>query len=73
QLITNILGTFRKSGFRWKSVLSKSENLSHSDIVLACNDAVKKAILSDQNKVTDAELGAMLDNRHNIHKGLSGN
>ncbi|MEE4355900.1 MAG: ATP-binding protein, partial [Desulfococcaceae bacterium] len=39
QLITNILGTFRKSGFRWKSVLSKSENLSHSDIVLACNDA----------------------------------
>lgn len=70
QLIANTLGTFIQANFHWKTVLIKSENLSHSEIVLACNDAVKKAILSDKTKITSADLCSMILNRHEAQKGL---
>lgn len=70
QLITNILGIFKTTRFSWKSILSKSEGLSHSEIVLACYDAVKKAILSDKKKVSSSELCTMITNRHDAQKGI---
>lgn len=72
QLIENVLGTFKATRFGWKSVLSKSNDLSHAEIVLACTDAIKKAILSDENKVSATELCSMIANRHDAHKGLRG-
>ncbi|MCD6116795.1 ATP-binding protein, partial [bacterium] len=72
QLIENTLGTFKATRFEWKSVLSKSNELSHSEIVLACTDAIKMAILSNKNKVNSGELCTMLTNRHTANKGLQG-
>jgi SpoVK/Ycf46/Vps4 family AAA+-type ATPase len=62
-LIENTLSNFKPTRFVWKSVLIKSHGLSHSEIVLACNDAIKKAILSNKNKVSSSELCIMLTNR----------
>ncbi len=72
QLIENTLGIFKATRFGWKSVLSKSNELSQSEIVLACTDAIKKTILSNENKVNSDDVCAMLANRHDVHKGLQG-
>ena len=70
QLIANALGTFQTPRFGWKSVLANSENLNHAEVVLACKDAIKRAILSDKNKVSGSELCGMIANRQNAHKRL---
>lgn len=65
QLISNKLGNFKPLDFKWRNVLEKSAGLSHSDLVLACNDAIKAAILSDKKKVTSSDLHAMISRRQN--------
>jgi SpoVK/Ycf46/Vps4 family AAA+-type ATPase len=72
QLISNLMGTFLPSRFGWKAVLAESSSLSHGEIVLACNDAIKDAILSDQHKVSGKQLCVMISNRQNVHSGLRG-
>ncbi len=72
QLISNLMGTFLPSRFGWKAVLAESSGLSHGEIVLACNDAIKDAILSDQHKVSGKQLCVMISNRQNVHSGLRG-
>ena len=71
-LISNRLGIFKSIRFDWKTVLEKSSGLSHSEIVLACNDAVKTAILSDKKKIDAADLCVTIFNRQNAHKGIDG-
>ena len=71
-LISNRLGTFKSVRFDWKTVLEKSSGLSHSEIVLACNDAVKTAILSDKKKIDAVDLCVMISNRQNAHKRIDG-
>lgn len=71
-LISNTLGKFKASRFTWKTVLEKSSGLSHSEIVLACNDAIKTAILADKKKITATDLCVMISNRQNAHKGVDG-
>jgi SpoVK/Ycf46/Vps4 family AAA+-type ATPase len=73
KLIANVLGTFLESGFSWKSVLEASDGLSHSDVDVACQDAVKKAILSDKESVNASSLLDSIRNRQNIHRGTKGN
>ena len=41
-LISNSLGIFKSDKFDWEYVLKESSDLSHSEIVFACNDAIKK-------------------------------
>lgn len=72
QLIENVLGSFKSARFGWKTVLDKSSNLSHAELVLACNDAIKNAILADKNKISASGLCAMIANRQNAHKGMNG-
>jgi SpoVK/Ycf46/Vps4 family AAA+-type ATPase len=72
QLISNLMGTFLPSRFGWKAVQTESSSLSHGEIVLACNDAIKDAILSDQHKVSGKQLCVMISNRQNVHSGLRG-
>jgi SpoVK/Ycf46/Vps4 family AAA+-type ATPase len=70
QLIANTLGVFLSVKFDWKSVLDRCSGLSQAEIVMACHDAVKKAILSDADKVNAKELSVMITNRYDAHKGL---
>jgi SpoVK/Ycf46/Vps4 family AAA+-type ATPase len=70
QLILNVLGNFKSKRFVWKPVLSKCKILSHAEIVIACIDAIKKAILSDENEVSAENLNNMISNRLKAHKGM---
>lgn len=70
KLISNVLGTYKSSNFAWKQILANSKNLSHAEIVLACNDAVKKAILADKFKVCAKDLGFMITNRNDAIKSF---
>ncbi len=70
QLIANILGTFKQKDFSWKTVIEESEGLSHSEIDQACRDAIKNAILSDQENVSASELLFPIRNRQEARKGF---
>jgi AAA+ superfamily predicted ATPase len=71
-LIANVLGTFMASRFAWKQVLSESAELSHAEIDHACRDAIKNAILSDQNKISATQLLVTLRERQGSHNGTRG-
>ncbi len=66
-LMTNILGTFRSPQFEWKSVLKESEGLSHAEIDNACQDAIKKMILMDHDKLSASQLLATIRERKATH------
>jgi len=70
QLISNKLGLFKSASFGWKTVLEKAAGLSHAEIVLACNDAIKTAILADKKKIVAADLCDMIIKRQDAHKGI---
>jgi SpoVK/Ycf46/Vps4 family AAA+-type ATPase len=72
RLIKNVLGTFLSTRFTWQQVIEVSAGLSHAEIDSACRDAIKNVILSDQTKVTPAQLLQTLGERQDVHQGLKG-
>lgn len=72
RLIENVLGTYLAVRFGWQQVIADSHNLSQAEIVQACRDAIKKAILSEKNKVNAKELVTTLRERKDSHKGMRG-
>jgi len=69
-LMANVLETFLSPGFAWQQVLADSDGLSHSEIVQACLDVIKKTILADESKVNANSLAAAIQNRQLFHKSL---
>lgn len=69
RLMQNLLGAFLVSKFNWKSLLVESKGLSHAEIDLACRDAIKQAILTDQQKVDVYLLWQMLNERQSANAG----
>jgi len=67
QLMQGVLGTFVGARFGWKSILSVSKGLSHAEIDHACKDAIKTAILSDQDKINTSQLVKTLTNRRLVY------
>ena len=70
-LISNVLGTFMAARFAWKQVLVDSAELSHAEIDHACRDAIKNAILADQNKIPATQLLVTLRERQGSHNGTA--
>ncbi|MCY4185161.1 MAG: ATP-binding protein [Rhodobacteraceae bacterium] len=68
ELISNKLGKFKSAGFSWTSVLKNSSGLSHSELVIACHDAIKNAILNDKKKISASKLNIMITKRQNALK-----
>lgn len=62
RLIENQLGSF-KGNFNISVLTQEVNGLSHSEITLACQDAIKETILSDKTKVTKPLLLACLRDR----------
>lgn len=62
QLIKNRLGTYLGK-FAVEKIAKKYFNLSHADLTLACNNAVKETILADKKQVTKGLLQKMLAER----------
>jgi SpoVK/Ycf46/Vps4 family AAA+-type ATPase len=63
QLMSNVLGSYLEKGFRWTSLLSESEGLSHAEIVQACVDAIKHALLNDRQNIGTGLLRSTLCER----------
>jgi AAA+ superfamily predicted ATPase len=71
RLMENIAGSFLAPQMEWKQVIKEAAGLSHSEIDLACRDAIKQAILLDQQKVDASLLAQMLKERRATHQRLS--
>lgn len=71
-LIKNLLGAFFPKSFAWKDVLDESKGLSHAEIDQAARDAIKQAILKDEEAVNASLLRQLLKERQNAHHGLKG-
>jgi SpoVK/Ycf46/Vps4 family AAA+-type ATPase len=63
ELILNRLSVFDLRRLGWKTVTASAQGLSHADIVSACEDAAKDAILADSQRITTAMLVRALQAR----------
>jgi SpoVK/Ycf46/Vps4 family AAA+-type ATPase len=68
RLIENVLGTFIGEAFTSEKVIKASKTLSHAEIDHACRDAIKEAILQDQQTVCEAGLVKTLRERRQTHQ-----
>ncbi len=64
QLIENRLSNFSIKRLGWKSVLNAAEHMIHADIVKACEDAAKEAVLNERKQIRTSELKRALLQRH---------
>ena len=70
RLISNILGTYLPRRLSWKKVLAERGNLSQAEIDQACCDAIKNAILADNEKVKANDVIQALIEKKSAHEGL---
>ncbi len=62
-LIENRLSAFDLRRLGWKSITASAADLSHAEIVSACEDAAKDAILADSRRITTTMLNRALKGR----------
>lgn len=58
---------------KWEKVVEATDGLSHAEITRACDDALKKAILTDDKKITLSNLLTSIEERKHAFKSLPGN
>jgi SpoVK/Ycf46/Vps4 family AAA+-type ATPase len=63
QLIENRLSNFSIKQLGWNTILETSENMTHADIVKACEDAAKSAVLHERKQIRTNELKKALVQR----------
>jgi len=68
RLAENILAVFINGRLGWKAILKESEGLSQAEVSQACLDAIKLAILADQQSVSTEVLVKTLRERKQTHK-----
>jgi SpoVK/Ycf46/Vps4 family AAA+-type ATPase len=70
RLIENVTSSFLSPDVDWQTVIPEASDLSHSEIDLACRDAIKQTILTDQQKIDMPLLLQMLKERRETHQRL---
>jgi len=68
QLIENRLSNFSITRLDWKTILETAENTTHADIVKACEDAAKGAVLHERKQIRTIELKRALIQRRRPKK-----
>ncbi len=63
RLIENRLSTFDVQHLGWDSILDAATNMPHADIVKACEDAAKDAVLSGRRQIRTADLKRAISQR----------
>lgn len=63
ELIKNKVAGFPTKRILWKSVAASAEGLSFADIAKACEDAIKDAIISDREIITQKDITVLLLDR----------
>lgn len=66
KVMRTCLSMLDTSNLNWESVIQSASGLSHAEIVRACEDAAKIAILSGRNFVDTNEILRALDERHRL-------
>ncbi|MEI0530483.1 AAA family ATPase [Brachyspira pilosicoli] len=67
-LINYRLGDFKPNKLSFAKILEKTKKLSHAEIVYACDNAIKEAILNDRRTITQSSLIKMIEERKNSYK-----
>ena len=65
-LVTRRLSRFMPKRPGWKSVLSAACGLSHAEVVHACDDAIKEAILDGRSVTTATTLARLINFRKRV-------
>jgi len=55
--------TFRLEKLNWSTILKKAKGLSHAELVKACDDAAKNAVLKNRDVITQQDLLSALTER----------
>ena len=63
RLIENRFSSFDIRRLGWKSIIQAAQGMTHSDIVKACEDAAKDAVLDERRQVRTGELKQALTQR----------
>lgn len=66
QAIQRRLVGFSSSRVGWESVTSIAEGLSTADVIAAAEDAARRAVLSDTNKITTLSLKDAIERRRSL-------
>jgi AAA+ superfamily predicted ATPase len=67
QLITNRLGVFKRENENYEAAANNLIGMSHAEIVQICNDAIKDAILNDEESVSSINLNKLVGERKNTN------
>jgi AAA+ superfamily predicted ATPase len=67
QLITNRLGVFKLENENYEAAANNLIGMSHAEIVQICNDAIKDAILNDEESVSSINLNKLVGERKNTN------
>lgn len=67
RLLVRKLNGFAEKKLKISEIIDHAEGLCHADIVKACNDAIKKALLDGDTKVANLDLIQMLVERKLIY------
>jgi SpoVK/Ycf46/Vps4 family AAA+-type ATPase len=67
RLIQNRLSTFDLGDVKWSEIGVAGRGLSHAEVVRACDDAARRAVMSRQKLVSHESLTAALKNRGGMH------
>ncbi len=68
KLIKNRLGLFGVDNLGWGQILSAAEGLSYAELSRACDDAARKAILSDSTEISTENLVSAIRDRRGINE-----
>jgi len=66
-LMQSRLAQFKVQDVNWDELLKEAEGLSPAEIVRACDDAAKGAVLQGSESITEAMLGSALLERRRVH------
>lgn len=66
RIIENRLAAFHLSSLALDSLARQAEGLSCAEVVLACDDAAKEAVLHHDSNLTNDLLGKAIDDRQNV-------
>lgn len=72
QLVENRLSHFDLANVRWGSVATAAKGLSHAEVVRACIDAARDAVLSCEKSINNDKLLTSLKNRSKMRPLRSG-
>jgi SpoVK/Ycf46/Vps4 family AAA+-type ATPase len=70
KLVSSNLAPMKASRLVWKKIVTESEGLSQAEIVRAVDDAVKSAILKEQETVSTDDLLHRLHERHGMRRAF---